>query len=258
MKIGILIPSTSNKRDWKTFDDTYLIKHTLKSFLITYNNEHEYTFYIGIDKGDRIYDDKDIQNQILRFVSVMKNINLEFVYMTDIEKGHLTVMWNILFDKAFNDNCNYFFQCGDDIQFTTKNWVNDCINILQNNNNIGVTGPLNNNARILTQTFVSRRHKTLFGYFFPPEIINWCCDDWINIVYRNIHAFFPLNNHFCNNVGGQPRYDINNSKEFMEANIQLNLKSLRSFAENIASRDSKKAARKLKLNVVNNVIMSMK
>ena len=78
----------------------------------------------------------------------------------------------------------------------------------------GVVGPINNNPRILTQSFVSRKHKELFGYYFPPEIINWFCDDWINEIYKKIGHFYPLTQHFCNNVGGQPRYEINNETAF--------------------------------------------
>ena len=240
MKIGILIPSTSYKRDWTKFDETYLINYTLKSFLITYNQEHEYTFYVGIDREDKIYDNKDIQIKILRFVSIMKNINLKFMYMDKIPKGHLTLMWNRLFDKAYDDGCEYFFQCGDDIEFTTKNWVNDCIEILTRNNNIGVAGPINNNVRILTQSFVSRKHKELFNYYFPPEIINWCCDDWINEVYKRLNSFFPLCQHFCKNAGGRPRYDIHNIKGF-ENDLQNNWKNIRILCDKIVERDVKQA-----------------
>lgn len=240
MKIGIIIPSTSHKRDWKSFNDTYLVKHTLKTFFITYNQEHNYTFYIGIDKGDRIYDNSEIQSNILRLVSIIKNVNLEFIYMSDIPKGHLTIMWNKLFDKAYDDDCDYFFQCGDDIVFTTKNWINDCIEVLQKNNNIGIAGPINNNPRILTQSFVSRKHKELFNYYFPPELINWFCDDWINEVYRKLNAFFPLKEHYCNNVGGKPRYDIHNIKNF-EDNLRNNWITIRKLCNTIVERDAKKA-----------------
>ena len=92
----------------------------------------------------------------------MKNMEIEFIYMDGIAKGHLTVMWNRLFEKAFKDECDYFFQCGDDIEFKTKKWVNDCIATLQNSNDIGLVGPINNNPRILTQSFVSRKHMELF------------------------------------------------------------------------------------------------
>ena len=45
MKIGLLIPSTSNGRpDWKNYKNTYLYCNTLKTFLLTYNPEHEYIF----------------------------------------------------------------------------------------------------------------------------------------------------------------------------------------------------------------------
>ena len=236
MKIAILIPSTSKDRKWEKFNDTYLIKHTLKTFLITYNQEHEYKFFIGIDKNDKIYDDETIKNQIIKFVSIMKNISIEFIYMENVTKGHLTVMWNILYDHALQQNYDYFFQCGDDIEFNTPNWVNDCISVLEKTNGIGVVGPINNNPRILTQSFVSRKHKELFGYYFPPEIINWFCDDWINEIYKKIGHFYPLVQHFCNNVGGQPRYEINNESAF-RLNVNKNVLRLRQQCMNIVERD---------------------
>ena len=210
MKIGLLIPSTSKNRNWMKIEESYLYKHTLKSFLLTYDKEHEYTFYIGIDRNDPVYDNEDNKNKLDRFCSVMKNTKIEFHYMDNIPKGHLTIMWNQLFEKSYAAGCDYFFQCGDDIEFKTNGWINECITTLQRSNGIGVVGPINNNARILTQSFVSRKHMELFGYYFPPEIINWCCDDWINDVYRAINQFFPLRNHICINVGGEPRYNINN------------------------------------------------
>ena len=239
VKIGLIIPSTSKGRDWKSYKETYLFKHTIKTFVLTYNSEHNYTFYIGIDKNDKIYDNENVKKNIKRFVNVMKNIDIEFIYMDNIEKGHLTVMWNRLFKKAYDDGCDYFFQCGDDIEFKTKNWVNDCIDTLKKNNNIGMTGPINNNPKILTQSFVSRTHMQLFGYYFPPEIINWFCDDWINMIYIHLKCFFPLKQHFCDNIGGNPRYDINNNKEWNN-NHQDNYLKLREHCYQIVKRDIKK------------------
>ena len=117
MKIGILIPSTYHDRVWKTIQESYLFYSTLKTFLLTYDKEHEYVFYIGIDKNDRIYDDEDNKKYMKRFCGVMKNIQIRFIYMCDAKPGHLTVMWNILFKHAYDDNCDYFFQCGDDVSF---------------------------------------------------------------------------------------------------------------------------------------------
>lgn len=245
MKIGMLIPSTSKGRNWTTIQESYLFKHTLKSFLLTYDKSHKYTFYIGIDRDDRIYDNKINIDYFIKFAKVMINIDINFVYMDNIPKGHLTVMWNKLFKIAYDDECEYFFQCGDDIEFKTNGWVEDCISKLQENNNIGLVGPVNNNPRILTQSFVSKKHMELFGYYFPPEIINWFCDDWINEVYRSINKFFPLANHLCINVGGTPRYNVNNKICNNSDEFNIENDKMRNICTNIVKRDVLKASSKL-------------
>ena len=245
MKVGVLIPSTSKGRDWDTVKDTYLYNYTLKTFVLTYDREHEYVFYIGIDKADRIYDNATVKQYLEKMMSLMKNTRIEFIYMDGIEKGHLTVMWNRLFEKAFNDGCDYFFQCGDDIEFETRGWVNECIRVLDSSKGVGMTGPMNNNNRILTQSFVSRRHMELFGHYFPAEIINWCCDDWINNVYKRIGHFHPLSHHYCNNIGGKPRYDVNNDPIFLTHKFAERLERLRKETERISERSVAKAQEKL-------------
>ena len=237
MKIGCIIPATSKGRDWTKIEESYLYQATLKSFVLTYDKEHQYIFYIGIDKNDPIYDNGDNKEKLRKFCSVMKNMEIEFIYMDGIAKGHLTVMWNRLFEKAFKDECDYFFQCGDDIEFKTKKWVNDCIATLQNSNDIGLVGPINNNPRILTQSFVSRKHMELFGYYFPPEIINWFCDDWINEVYRGINHFYPLQKHLCINIGGQPRYDINNTIHTSQEHFDTSRQNMNLLCNSIVERD---------------------
>lgn len=224
-KVALLIPCTSKGRDWKTMKETYLINYSIKTFLLTQNKEYKYKFYLGIDEGDHIFDNINNQNEILRLSKVFKNVEFEFIKMEGVKKGHLTKMWNILFQKAYDESFEYFFQCGDDIVFTTKNWVKDCIDTLRKNNDIGLTGPINNNMRILTQAFVSRKHMQIFGWLFPEEIINWCCDDWYNLVYQP-NNFFPLKNHYCSNQGGKPRYEIDNNDKFRD-DIQKNVIELR-------------------------------
>jgi len=248
MKVGLLILSTSRGRDsWKNVKDTYLYHLTLKTFLLTMDKEHEYVFYIGIDKGDRIFDNAIEQSAIIRFSTVFKNVSFQFHVIENVAKGHLTVMWNRLFDVAYREGCDYFFQCGDDIDFQTSGWVNDAISTLQQNEDVGLTGPINNNNRILTQAFVSRKHMEFFGRFFPEEIINWCCDDWYNWLYQPDH-FFPLNQHFCSNNGGGPRYDINNDPNFInyqdksQDKFQENLQILRKDALELANQYKRKSS----------------
>ena len=232
-KIAFLIITTSNKRDnWNNIKDSYLYNMTLKTLLLTQNKEYNYKFYIGIDKNDRIFDKKDQQEEIFKFNKVFKNIDFEFIVYdnNEIPKGHHTKMWNILFKKAYNDNFDYFYQCGDDIVFKTQNWIKDSIEMLKSKNNIGLTGPINNNNRILTQSFVSRKHMEIFGWYFPEEIKNWCCDDWYNMVYHPKYLY-PLHNHFAENNGGAPRYDINNDPNFTGNNIPMVSKQI--FSHNV-------------------------
>lgn len=206
MKIAFLIPITSRGRTWNKLNECYLINHTMKTFLQTKNDEHTYSFYIGFDSDDIFF----IKNKDkLEVLFKTLNINLDITLFENIKKGHLTRMWNVLFQKAYDNGNEYFYQSGDDIDFKTQNWINDSINALIKNNNIGVSGP--NNVGVtnttLTQAMVSRKHMDIFGYFFPPSIINWYCDNWISEVYYPKHAF-KLNQHYAPNVGGKERYNI--------------------------------------------------
>ena len=170
---------------------------------------------MGVDKDDRIFSKIEEQEEIIRFNKVFKNIEFVFMTMDEIPKGHVTQMWNRLFSDAYKRSCDYYYQCGDDMEFRTKGWINDCIKALKSNNDIGLAGPINNNNRILTQAFVSYKHMDIFGWFFPIEIKNWCCDDWYNIVYHP-NYLYPLYNHYAVNLGGDPRYDINNNPNFID------------------------------------------
>ena len=44
MKIGCIIPATSKGRVWKKIEESYLYQATLKSFVLTYDKEHQYIF----------------------------------------------------------------------------------------------------------------------------------------------------------------------------------------------------------------------
>lgn len=214
MKIGLLIPCTSNGRAWETMEESYLFQHTMSTFLQTMDHEHEYIFYIGVDRGDRIYDNLKELDKINKLISTYSNVLIHKMYMDDVDKGYLTKMWNILFKRSYEEGCDYFFQCGDDIAFKTRGWINECISTLRKSNDVGMTGPMNNNMRILTQTFVSRKHMEIFGFYFTEDLINWYCDDWINGVYKKAQRLYPLSRHLCENLGGIPRYNVNNDLFF--------------------------------------------
>lgn len=238
--ISLLIPSTTKGRNWHNIKDTYLYNLTLKTFLLTRckKDYYSYTVYIGHDDDDAILTNSKEQREIYKFNIAFPDVSFEFVSMKNIKKGHLTAMWNKLFVLAYNSGNDYFYQCGDDINFKTTGWVTDSIDILEKNRNIGITGPINNNHRILTQTMVSRKHMDIFGFFFPEEIENWCCDDWYNYVYQPTH-FFPLNKHYCVNEGGKPRYIINNDINFTNKQFAYNVQRLRENTRKLAEKHKK-------------------
>jgi len=106
-----------------------------------------------------------------------------------------------------------------------KGWIEESIKTLQENGNIGMTGPknTNGNTRILTQCLVHRKHIDIFGFFFPEEIKNWYCDDWINDIYPRIRI---PEMYTCFNSGGEPRYTIEHSRELCQQLVNRDKKIL--------------------------------
>ena len=217
MKIGILIPSTTKGLECKSYKDTHFYKIFLRSFIKTYTRDFNYKIYLVVDDDDAIYKKKEATDKIKKFISLLQNIEIEFISSNGIDKGWVTKMWNRAFQRAYDDGCDYFYQCGDDIEFMDPNWVKICIDKLISFNDKGVTGPIDwgrevfniqNGGRgkfLLTQTFVSRKHMDYFGFYFPPEIKNWFCDDWITYVYASKNLCLRIQPRIYNR-GGAPRY----------------------------------------------------
>ena len=107
-KIGILIPTTSAKRNWKQLQETTLYKIFLSSFVNTYCNQYKYIIYLIIDNDDPIFGSKNTQNQINIVLSKYKNISTQFISSENIPKGWVTKMWNKAFKKAYDDKCGLF------------------------------------------------------------------------------------------------------------------------------------------------------
>lgn len=230
MKIGILIPSTNKDLVCVSYEQTHFYNIFLRSFVKTYDKEHEYKIYLVVDEDDKIYKRVEERKKIESFISLLGNVSIKFIN-SDISKGWVTKMWNKAFKDAYDDGCDYFYQCGDDIEFLDNGWVNSCISILKQNDDSGVTGPIdwgrelfakqNSNCKfILTQTFVSRKHMDFFGFYFPEEIRNWFCDDWITNVYKSRGKLYLCKSRIFNK-GGSPRYVPDGMGEDMPRMIKL-------------------------------------
>ena len=206
MNIAFLIPATSKGKNWKIYTDSILFKNTLSTFKTEKGNN--YFFFIGYDHDDSYYKNTEIQKNIKKQFSKFIFYFIEFP--NDIYPNHLTKMWNVLLERAYNletVKIQYFYQCGDDIIFKNEGWVKQSMKTLQMHGNIGITGPSNEHPELLTQVFFSRKHYDIFKFLFPPYIFNWGCDDWINKVYSP-NYIYPLTKFYAENAGGPPRYDI--------------------------------------------------
>lgn len=193
MRVACLVPSTSKKREWTTPACSSL-NALVQSIRAT--TTIDVTIFVGVDHDDHYYlkHGADLE-AIVRIIPVR------------VDHGYVTHIWNILAKRAYDEGYDYLIQCGDDIVFETPGWLEECIAALGNSGNVGVAGPTDrNNRRLLTQTVVHRTHIDIFGFYFPPEIPNWFCDDWINEVYETVHRLPP--EYTCVNTGGCQRYIV--------------------------------------------------
>jgi len=243
MNIALLVPATSHKRSYTCFKETDLYCYLFKSFFTTYSQEHNYTIYLGIDESDKFYQNKEIQNAIKKFISAMKNTEILIYDFDDSYKGNVAGIWSQLYKEAYDSN-DYFIQIGSDIIFMDNDWINVAIDKLKNNDDIGVVGLVDQgrkelypNDRLLTQSIVSKKHRDIFNFYFPPEILNWACDNWITDIYENQDLVYRIPHRFYN-FGGSERYNID--KDF-KTNYNICMKK---YQNNI--RDYKKLKSTLK------------
>lgn len=224
-KIAFLIPMTSKGKKWTDLDETNLLNMTLKTLDQTRDPDFDYIFYLGIDEDDPFFSNQEILNKLFSYF-VKKKIGCK-IYSLTLPKGYLTAMWNLLYYCAYQDECQYFYQASDDIHFVTKNWIKDSVQILKDNNDIGVSGP-NNGApeeQILHNAMISRKHFEIFGYLFPDSIINQNCNNWLSNVYSPKYLF-KLNHHYAPSLGGEPKYTPVNDEQIYKMELEKGLQKI--------------------------------
>jgi hypothetical protein len=133
-------------------------------------------------------------------------------------------MWNILAEKAYWE-CEYLLQTGSDIKYIDDGWITASQNWLSKKDNIGVVGFTDltrggdaDPKRLFTQSIVHRHHFLLFGWYYPPKLTNWYCDDWITFTYRMAGADYQLK-HRIVNEGGNPRYTPKSTDNELVGNL---------------------------------------
>jgi hypothetical protein len=203
MKVAFCVPSTTNKRDWESAENTHLWSILCNS-LEKYCPDHQIKLFVGYNTDDKIY---SIQDERFKFNAVFKNFEIEFIPMEDNTKGKPTHIWNRLGEVAIEEGYKYFKLLGDDIKMPNDSgWLGCFINRLKKNNNIGWSAGWSNNNDIATQFLVHKTHYDLFGFFYPPAIDAWFCDNFLFQIYPEKYRTW-LKSYPLLNLGGEPRYE---------------------------------------------------
>lgn len=210
-RIATLIATTSRNTGWVRANDSSVV-----STVLNFDNKSKSRckYYIGYDSDDEFYiNNSEAISELFNVV----NIDFEFVQVENKTKGPCYV-WNEMFNKAYDDGFDYFFQTGDDYLILNENWDLDMSKVMfEEFQDKGLTGP--NEAiptTILTQCFVSRYQMEVFGYLFPPELPSWFSDTWLTSVYSESNRMKKSNSTGYNSrmVGvsaNENRYEINDS-----------------------------------------------
>jgi hypothetical protein len=254
---------TSKGTDMASVDQSPLWFNLFASFMESVDwaaNQHAFTFYVGLDRGDPLYDTGDAWGAMR--AAFEKNTRRALAWLNDgaaaanaTAGGGPAVEAQAVLDRmlrlklmdfagtsgapsqvvvglvaqAFADGCDYFFQVNDDTVIVSQGWADAFIRALASNPvrpNFGVTGPVDtNNPRILTHAFAHRTHVEVFGAFFPKAFKNWWSDDWVSTVYGSLHTFRLAEVLITHNVQSQKtgsfqRYEVNNADQ-LQLDVEL-------------------------------------
>tara|TARA_R110000803_G_scaffold200752_1_gene265312 strand:- start:17290 stop:17988 length:699 start_codon:yes stop_codon:yes gene_type:complete len=230
MKVAFLVPSTTNKRDWKSITETYLWNILMKELENKTPLNCEIKLFVGYNDDDKIY---SVIEERMKANAIFKNFEIEWVEFKDNKKGDVSHIWNSLGQIAIDNGYEYMKVLGDDITLPKdKAWLNAFINKLKKNNNIGFVAGYSNNNRIPTQFLIHKKHIDIFDFVYPPEIKNWGVDDAMYGLYPEKYGIW-LKQYQLLNIGGEPRYEVEWSEKFVKAIIKRYKPRLNRFLQKI-------------------------
>lgn len=223
-KIAFLIPSKN--KPGSIPHSIHLIQNFLKSMLSSVNMDEwerfQYSIYIGYDRDDPVLDKRqeELQQIIQTLLESRKDSVLVKYHLLPTAKC-ITLLWNILFMDALRDGNDYFYQINDDVNMVTAGWSTSFVSKLRKNDDVGVVGPNDYlwKCRLLTQSFVSRKHHEIFNWYYPTEIKDWYSDNWITAVYGPERTQCD-SNIFIKNSNSARRYNVCSEPRWQENVIE--------------------------------------
>lgn len=177
--VVFIIPSTSKNMNFTDADSCSLV-HVLYESLKKLNISN-YKFIIGIDDDDEFYL-KNLDEIRLRLPE-----NFHFHFFNNFDKSYVCIV-NQLAKVAINEyGAEYLSVFADDLNVFELDYINKFIDYFKNNGHICLGWAIDEgNERIATHPFLHKKHVELLGYFYPKEIKNWYCDDWVTQLYTKL------------------------------------------------------------------------
>ena len=225
-KIAFCVPTTSNKRNWTIAEETDLWRVLFTELTNHLPTNSDITVFVGYDHDDKVWSDDE---QRMKCNAVFDKFKIEWTKFGDEVKGKPTWIWNDLAKFAIDEGFEYLKILGDDIRLPRDTaWLSCFINKLKKNQNIGFVSGWSNNDAIPTQFLVHKTHVEIFDCIYPKEIPNWGCDDYLYQVYPKKFGQW-LKTYPLLNVGGEPRYEVIFSEDFVNAVVRRHKPKLNRF-----------------------------
>jgi hypothetical protein len=236
-KIALLIPTTSRNQNINNIHDLSIFKWLIPTLVPSLSNDEKnnniITIFLGVDDNDVLYTTNpqiiDVISSEFNYLSNNTNLTLKIVKCNNTNHNPVRV-WNLLFQIACDEQYDYFYQLGDDIEFLSSNWLTKFIKALPTTN-IGIIGPYDINptrpVNLITQSFTNRNHIKIFNTYYPDIFTNWYSDNWIQGVYGNNSIL--LTDVRIKNAGGKPKYIIDNKNDVLNEQIKLGKDKINKF-----------------------------
>ena len=230
MKVAFCVPTTTNKREWKSAEETYLYTILMRDLENNTPTNCDITLFIGYDHDDKVWKHKE---ERMKCNATFTKFKIEWSVFGDEVKGKPTWIWNSLASFAIDEGFEYLKILGDDIRLPRDTgWLSCFINKLKKNQNIGWVAGWSNNSEIPTQFLIHKTHVDIFDFVYPPQIVAWFCDNFLAELYPQRFSVW-LRSYPLLNVGGTPRYDPQDDTNLYKMLLRRHKPQLNRFLQNI-------------------------